>query len=74
MRLQEYRLQPALCLDFDGTIRFSKRAEFINSPADICLFPGVEPVLWEYRGKGYLILGITNQGGVAFGFKTISQI
>lgn len=63
-----YTLQPALCLDFDGTIRYSKRGKFIHTAEDIALFPGVEEKLWEYRGNGFLILGITNQGGVAFGF------
>ena len=63
---------PALCLDLDGTVRYSKNGEFINSPDDIALFDGVEEQIWEYRDKGYLILGITNQGGVAFGFKSVS--
>ena len=62
-------LQPALFLDFDGTIRYSKTGKLINKIEDIVLFPDVEEKLWEYREKGYLILGITNQGGVAFGFK-----
>ena len=31
---------------------------------------GVGEKLWQYRNEGYLILGISNQGGVAFGHKT----
>lgn len=69
-RLWDGAVCPALCLDFDGTIRFSKSGEFISGPADIELFPGVEEKIWEYRDKGFLIFGITNQGGVAFGHKT----
>lgn len=65
-----YRVRPALCLDFDGTIRYSKRGKFINRPEDIALFAGVEEKIREYQQQGYLILGITNQGGVAYGFKT----
>jgi len=65
----DYKLQPALFLDFDGTIRHSKKGKFINKIEDIALFPDVEEKLWEYRNNGYLILGITNQGGVAFGYK-----
>ncbi len=65
----EYKLQPALLLDFDGTIRHSKTGKFINKIEDIILFPDVEEKLWQYRNNGYLILGITNQGGVAFGYK-----
>jgi D-glycero-D-manno-heptose 1,7-bisphosphate phosphatase len=63
-------IKPALCLDLDGTIRHSKSGEFINGPLDVALFPDVEAKLWEYRKKGYLIFGISNQGGVAYGFKS----
>lgn len=65
------KLVPALCVDLDGTIRYSKNGEFINTPADVALFPGVEEKLWEYRHKGFLIFGISNAGGVAFGHKTV---
>lgn len=64
------RLAPALCLDLDGTVRYSKNGKFINKPEDIALFDGVEKKLWEYRNNGYLIFGISNQGGVAYGIKT----
>jgi D-glycero-D-manno-heptose 1,7-bisphosphate phosphatase len=63
-------VKPALCLDLDGTVRYSKNGEFINKPEDVALFDGVEDEIWEYRDKGYLIFGITNQGGVAYGYKT----
>lgn len=64
------QLVPALCLDLDGTVRYSTSGKFINKPSDIALFPGVEEVLWQYRDNGHLILGITNQGGVAHGLKS----
>ena len=64
-----YIVKPALCLDFDGTIRYSRRGSFINKPDDIVLFEGVEEIIWSYRNKGFLILGVTNQGGVAYGLK-----
>jgi D-glycero-D-manno-heptose 1,7-bisphosphate phosphatase len=64
------KLAPALCLDLDGTVRYSKNGKFINKPEDIALFDGVEAKLWEYRNNGYVILGISNQGGVAYGIKT----
>jgi D-glycero-D-manno-heptose 1,7-bisphosphate phosphatase len=69
--VSDVTLKPALCLDLDGTIRYSMSGKFINEPGDIELFDGVERTLWHWRkGLGYLILGISNQGGVAFGFKT----
>lgn len=67
---EAYEVKPALCLDFDGTIRYSVAGDFINKPDDIRLFDGAEEKIWEYKKQGYLICGITNQGGVAFGFKT----
>jgi len=66
--------QPALCLDLDGTVRDSKKGDtFIKSKEDIMLKPFVKEVVWWYRNKGYLIFAISNQGGVAFGYKTIEQ-
>lgn len=64
------KVQPVLCLDLDGTIRYSLNGDFINKPEDVALFPDVEIKIWEYRDRGYLIFGVTNQGGVAYGFKT----
>lgn len=64
-------VKPALCLDLDGTVRYSLEGEFINHPDHVALFPDVETKLWEYRDQGYLIFGITNQGGVAFGHKSV---
>lgn len=63
----------ALCLDLDGTVRYSRNGTFIEKPDDIALFPDVEAKLWEYRDKDYLILGVSNQGGVAYGYKTPAQ-
>lgn len=66
-------VKPALCLDLDGTVRYSKSGKFIERPDDIALFDGVEDTLNEYRARGYLIFGVSNQGGVAFNIKTPQQ-
>jgi D-glycero-D-manno-heptose 1,7-bisphosphate phosphatase len=63
-------LRPALCLDLDDTIRYSKSDKYISSPEDIALIKGVEEIIWNYKDEGFLICGITNQGGVAYGHKT----
>jgi D-glycero-D-manno-heptose 1,7-bisphosphate phosphatase len=64
------KVVPALCLDFDGTIRRSKSGQtFIQNFQDIELMPGIEKIIWRYRNMGWLIFGISNQGGVAHGFK-----
>jgi len=63
-------LKPAIVCDLDGTIRHNPAGGYINGPDDIALYDGVIEALWRYRKKGYLILGATNQGGVAHGHKT----
>jgi HAD superfamily hydrolase (TIGR01662 family) len=67
---RDIALRPALCLDFDGTIRKSKSGTFIKDEKDIELMPGIEKIIWMYRNMGFLIIGISNQGGVSFGHKT----
>lgn len=66
--------KPALLLDLDGTVRKSKTGKFISGPSDIEILPNVEERITEYKDKGYLIIGITNQGGVAHGFKTVQAV
>lgn len=68
-------VKPALCLDFDGTIRRSKSGRtFIKNFQDIELMPNIEKLIWKYRNFGYLIFGISNQAGVAHGFKLPVEI
>jgi HAD superfamily hydrolase (TIGR01662 family) len=72
---ESHIVKPALCLDFDGTIRRSKNGnKFIKNTKDVELIPGVEEKIWKYRDKDYLILGISNQAGVAHGFKLPMEI
>lgn len=68
------KVMPALCLDFDGTIRKSKTSTFIKDENDIELIDGVEHLIWRYREQGHLIVGISNQGGVAYGHKRPSHV
>lgn len=70
-----HRLTPALCLDFDGTIRRSKSGKtFIENHKDIELMPNIENLIWLYRNAGWLIFGISNQAGVAHAFKLPMEI
>lgn len=65
-----HKVKPALCLDFDGTIRRSKSGQkFIQNFADIELMPNIEKLIWMYRKMDWIILGISNQAGVAHGIK-----
>ena len=63
-----------LFLDLDGTIRQPKSgAKFINNPEDQELLPGVAAAIAHYKNQGWLLIGVTNQGGVAAGHKSIED-
>lgn len=63
-------MQPALLLDLDGTVRHNPTGKFINQLGQQALLPDVEARIWEYKERGYLVIGVSNQGGVAFGIMT----
>lgn len=63
-----------LLLDCDGTIRRSKSgATFINEPHDQEAIPEAESAIAHYYRQGWTIIGITNQGGVAAGHKSLED-
>lgn len=68
------KFTPALLVDLDGTVRRSKTGDFIKNFNDIELMPGIEKLLWIYHKMGWLIIGISNQGGVAHGHKLPMEI
>lgn len=71
----EYELCPALILDLDGTVRRSKSGKtFISDVKDIDIIWNTIHASQIYKNRGYLILGATNQGGVAHGFKDEAQV
>lgn len=56
----------ALILDYDGTLRTTKSGEIYPvSPDDIQVIDGRYEILQKYKQNGYLILGISNQSGIA---------
>lgn len=61
-----------LFLDLDGTVRRTKTgATFINDPYDQELIPGVKEAI--ARHQDWVVVGISNQGGVGSGFKTFKN-
>jgi D-glycero-D-manno-heptose 1,7-bisphosphate phosphatase len=63
-----------LLLALDGTIREPKSgAKFINNPEDQRLITGASEAIARYARQGWEIAGITNQGGVAAGYKTLQD-
>lgn len=63
-----------LFLDCDGTIRRPKSgATFINVPEDQEIIEGVHEAIAHYKSLGFLPIGVTNQGGVASGHKSLKS-
>lgn len=61
-------------LDLDGTLRQTISGKtFINQPEDQKPIEGTQKALAYYQSKGFLLIGITNQGGVAAGHKTLES-
>jgi D-glycero-D-manno-heptose 1,7-bisphosphate phosphatase len=61
-----------LFLDLDGTVRRTKSgATFINTPLDQEIIPGVIEAIARY--PDHYLIGITNQGGVAAGKKSLED-
>ncbi len=67
-------MKKLLLLDMDGTVRRPKSgAKFISSPDDQEIIPEAVRKIEEYHQGGWLCVGITNQGGVAAGHKTLND-
>lgn len=60
---------PVLYLDLDGTVRkgFDELGRFVNGPEDVEVFDGVPELLKQYKERGWRIVGISNQEGIALG-------
>ena len=70
-----FKVLPALCLDLDGTVRRNKDGDpFSKDLEQMELMPGIEDLIYAFREKGYMIVGITNQAGVAHGHKTPDDV
>lgn len=60
---------PVLYLDLDGTVRkgFDELGRFVNKADDVELFPRMAERLLSWKQKGYRLVAVTNQGGIATG-------
>ena len=60
--------------DLDGTIQRAKKGDFINVPSDVEIIPDViESFSASQIYNSWLIVGVTNQGGIGAGFKTMEN-
>lgn len=63
-----------LFLDLDGTVRQTKSGrKFINEPEDQELINGAFEGIFYYYQRDWKIIGVTNQGGVGRGYKSIKS-
>lgn len=61
-----------LLLDLDGTVRKSASgAKFIQNPSDQVIIDGARDAIAAY--SDWVIIGITNQAGVAYGYKSLDD-
>jgi D-glycero-D-manno-heptose 1,7-bisphosphate phosphatase len=63
----------ALLLDLDGTIRRPTSGKFIEDPNDQEPIEGATKTIEIYHQEGWTLIGITNQGGVAAGHKSLKS-
>ena len=69
-------MQRAIFLDIDGTLTTTVSGEtFKQHPRDVAVLPGVKEALEYYHNQfpKWLMMGISNQGGVAAGYKSIED-
>lgn len=69
MSTQE-RAVPLLFLDLDGTVRKGKDelGRFVNTEADVEVFPEAVTMMRYWKASGGRIAGVTNQAGIALGY------
>lgn len=58
---------PILFISLDNTVRLGPPEHPINSPADVELYPGVLPLLQDYKSKGWRLVGVCHYGDIALG-------
>lgn len=64
----------AILLDFDGTLRETiSGRKFPNDPKDVRILPGCKKKLKQLQKDGALLLGVSNQSGIAKGDPTEVQ-
>ena len=65
-------LNKAIFFDRDGVIN-KELGDYIKKPEDFTVLPDVGRFMVEMRSRGYMIIVITNQGGIGKGIYTHEQ-
>ena len=72
MAKQAPQLKPAVFLDRDGVL--NRDVGYVYRPEDLVVLPGVVESLTKLKAKGFLLIVITNQSGVARGKFDLSAV
>jgi D-glycero-D-manno-heptose 1,7-bisphosphate phosphatase len=66
---------PVLYLDLDGTVRkgYDELGRFVNTAADVEVFPTAVERMREAKKNSWRIVGVTNQGGIALGILSMED-
>lgn len=64
-----------LFLDLDGTVAFSKKGLVTpEDVGDVAVYPSVKSKLLRFKLNNYLLIGVSNKGGIAFGYYSHSDV
>ena len=67
-------MKKALICDLDGTLRTTLNGKtFAKHPRDYQIIPGIDKKLNQFLINGWKIHGVSNQGGIAAGHKSIEE-
>lgn len=64
--------RPAVLMDRDGTL--IEERHYLHDPEEVALVEGAGPALRSLAAKGYALVVVTNQSGVARGFFDVAQV
>jgi histidinol-phosphate phosphatase family protein len=64
---------PTAFLDRDGVLNRDRAGNYVTRPAQIRLYAAAAPALRLLLRKGYRLVVLTNQSGVARGYMTLAQ-
>jgi D-glycero-D-manno-heptose 1,7-bisphosphate phosphatase len=67
---------PVLIVDIDSTVRYgyTELGIFINTPEQVKVFPEAVERMQEHKERGGRIFGVSNQGGIAEGHTTETDV
>lgn len=67
-------MKKAVFLDRDGVLCDNSSHYYITREEELTLNPGVIEALTFFRDRGYMLIVITNQGGISTGHNTVESV